>query len=157
MQRPSCLIASLLGAALLATAPALGEEVSMAAAVACPCAEDFAKAVEVFDARPGRPERGQWNFCSLPRGRRGLLVEPRTTKFDALTPSDEGRTTTIVLLAARGRNLLGQRRMHCGALVFNDSRFNAVYLFQALREKISEPELVACEKLALAIAKCPDA
>lgn len=129
----------------------------MTAAVACPCAEDFAKAVEVFDARPGRPERGQWKFCTLPPGERDLFDEPRTTKFDALTPSDEGRTTTIVLSAARMRNLLGKRRMHCGALVFHDSRFNPIYLFQAWREKISEPELAACEKLVLKIARCPDA
>lgn len=125
-------------------------------AIKCPCADDFAAAVAAYDARPGNPVHPEWEVCSVPRGSVGKYGA-HTTKFDALTPAHEGRTTSMFLNAAKRRTLWGTRPVECSAWVIADTPSGVPKnIFSlAVRDKLSDAELAACETLIRAIAKCP--
>ena len=123
--------------------------------VKCPCADDYAAAVAAYDARPGIQVHPQWEVCSVPRGSVGKYGA-HMSKFDALTPAQDGRTTTIFLTAAKRRTLWGTRPVECSAWVMIDTVGIPKNIFDAgMRDKLSDAELAACEKLIRAVAKCP--
>ena len=125
-------------------------------AVKCPCADDFAAAVAVYDARPGTPARQEWEVCSVPRGSVGKYGT-RMAKFDPLTPAQNGRTTSIFLNAAKRRTLWGTRPVECSVWVLADTPGVPTSLFKlAVHDKLSDAELAACETAIRAIAKCPE-
>lgn len=126
------------------------------AEVKCPCADDFAAAVAAYDARPGIPVHPEWKVCSVPRGSVGKYGA-HMAKFDALTPAHEGRTTSIFLNAAKRRTLWGTRPVECSVWVTADTPGVPKNIFSlAVRDKLTDAELAACETLIRAIAKCPE-
>ena len=125
-------------------------------AVTCPCADDYAAAAAAYDARPGIPVHPQWDVCSVPHGGVGKNGASMT-KFDALTPAQDGRNTTIFLNAARRWTFGGTHPVECSAWVIVDSPGVPKSLIGlTIRDKLSDAELAGGETLIRAIAKCPE-
>jgi len=124
--------------------------------VTCPCADDFAAAVTIYDARSGIPMRPVSDVCSDPRGSVGKYVSI-TAKFDALTPSETGRTTQMFLGAFRSWTFWGTHPISCSAWVFVDSwsSKNSTLFGIAIHKGLSDAELATCESLIRKIAHCP--
>lgn len=121
--------------------------------VACPCADDFAAAVAVYDSRGGVPNQAEWEVCSIPRGGVGKHGAG-AFKFDALAPMESGRMTQLHLDASRGNF---RRIKYCSASVSanRNIRLGGPFLFgPAIHEKLSDAELSACETLIRTIAGC---
>lgn len=122
---------------------------------ACPCADDFNAAIAIYEARPGTPIQQPHDVCSDSKGGLGKYgVAMR--KFDALTPSDKGRTTHIHMDASRNRTLWGSRYVHCWVWVWTDSQPMTSLFRPPNRKDFSDAELAACVKMVREIAQCPN-